>query len=46
MGTVPKYLCKSLEVKMDLLRTDIEIAQSVEMEPITKVADRAGIDED
>ena len=31
---------------MDLLRTDIEIAQSVEMEPITKVAERTGIDED
>ena len=31
---------------MELLKTDIEIAQSVEMEPITKIAKKAGIDED
>ena len=31
---------------MELLKTDIEIAQSVEMEPITKIAERAGIDEE
>ena len=29
---------------MELLRTDIEIAQSVEMEPITEIAEKAGID--
>ena len=31
---------------MELLKTDIEIAQSVEMEPITKIAEKAGIDEE
>ena len=30
---------------MELLRSDIEIAQSVEMEPVTEVAAKAGIDE-
>ncbi|MBR2547913.1 MAG: formate--tetrahydrofolate ligase [Eubacterium sp.] len=31
---------------MELLKTDIEIAQSVEMEPITRIAEKAGIADD
>ena len=30
---------------MELLRSDIEIAQSVEMKPITEIAEKAGIDD-